>query len=237
MASAESSPFPVLPAGPSFRRPIAVSALAHVALVSLLVLQTRPADEGGSSRRAGPPGSPGPGDHTPLAVVYFRLPAEPPLASRSPNKAAPAEFQLAPTVRLDESQANPALLQTVSLGALAGTGAAQGAGGNLAHGSVSGAGGSGSSLGRREAEVFPPQARYSILPPLPKPSAVRGKTFRVHFWVDAAGRVTRVDVSPPMPDGEYREEFIRLMYQYTFTPALRADGTPVPGETVLTITL
>jgi hypothetical protein len=66
---------------------------------------------------------------------------------------------------------------------------------------------------------------------------VRGKTFRVHFWVDAGGRVTRVDVTPAIPDAEYRKQFVQLMYQYTFAPALRPDGTPVAGETVLTITL
>jgi hypothetical protein len=59
----------------------------------------------------------------------------------------------------------------------------------------------------------------------------------VHFWVDAAGRVTRVDVSPPIADGEYRRQFVALMYQYTFAPALQPDGTPVAGEMVLTITL
>ncbi len=66
---------------------------------------------------------------------------------------------------------------------------------------------------------------------------MRGKTFRVHFWVDAGGRVARVDVSPPIPDGEYRKQFVQLMYQYTFAPALRPDGTPVAGETVMVFTL
>lgn len=111
-----------------------------------------------------------------------------------------------------------------------GRGAGGGAGRGLGPGSGSGTGGSG-------GEVFPPQARYSILPPLPRPGSVRGKTFRVHFWVDAAGRVTRVDVSPPIADGEYRRQFVALMYQYTFAPALKPDGTPVAGEMVLTITL
>jgi hypothetical protein len=59
----------------------------------------------------------------------------------------------------------------------------------------------------------------------------------VHFWVDAGGRVTRVDVSPSISDGEYRKQFLQLMYQYTFAPALRPDGTPVAGETVMVFTL
>jgi len=61
--------------------------------------------------------------------------------------------------------------------------------------------------------------------------------FRVHFWVSPGGQVTRVEVTPPIPDAEYRKLFMRHMYEYTFAPAIRPDGTPVAGETVLTITL
>jgi TonB family protein len=85
--------------------------------------------------------------------------------------------------------------------------------------------------------VFPPEPKYSILPPLPKPASVRGQTYRVRFWVDVSGRVTTVEVTPRIPDGEYRRKFLDLMRQYTFTPARRADGTPVRGETVVVITL
>jgi TonB family protein len=85
--------------------------------------------------------------------------------------------------------------------------------------------------------LFPPQPKYSILPPLPKPASVRGQAYRVRFWVDALGRVTRVDVTPSIPDGEYRRKFLSLMREYTFTPARRADGTPVRGEVEVVITL
>jgi len=69
------------------------------------------------------------------------------------------------------------------------------------------------------------------------PASVRGMRFRVHFWVSPGGQVTRVEVTPPIPDAEYRKLFMRHMYEYTFAPAIRPDGTPVAGETVLTITL
>jgi hypothetical protein len=49
--------------------------------------------------------------------------------------------------------------------------------------------------------------------------------------------VRRVAVTPPIPDAGYAKQFIALMSQYTFTPALEPDGTPTSGETVLTITL
>jgi hypothetical protein len=46
-----------------------------------------------------------------------------------------------------------------------------------------------------------------------------------------------VDVSPPIPDADYRKRFVQLMYEYTFAPAMRPDGVPVAGEMVITITL
>jgi protein TonB len=100
-----------------------------------------------------------------------------------------------------------------------------------------GTGTTGAGPGAGGGSVFPPQAQYSILPPLPKPASVRGKSFRVHFWVSSSGRVTRVDVNPQIPDEEYRKRFVELMRQYTFTPAMRPDGTPTAGEMVITITL
>jgi hypothetical protein len=55
--------------------------------------------------------------------------------------------------------------------------------------------------------------------------------------VDQSGKVTRVEISPEIPDAEYRRKFLALLYQYTFEPARRPDGTPVAGQAVLTITL
>jgi hypothetical protein len=55
--------------------------------------------------------------------------------------------------------------------------------------------------------------------------------------VDVGGRVRRVEVEPQIKDGSYRQKFLSLMYEYTFEPAHRADGTKVDGEAVITITL
>lgn len=132
----------------------------------------------------------------------------------------------------------PERLPTPLSGLRGGEGAGTGTGGGVGPGVGSGTGsGAGPGTGGTGGDVFPPQARYSILPPLPKPAAVRGKSFRVHFWVDVLGRVTKVQVSPEIPDGSYRKKFLSLMYEYTFAPARRADGTAVPGEAILTITL
>ncbi len=98
-----------------------------------------------------------------------------------------------------------------------------------------GAGGAGDQGGG--SELLAPRPRYTVLPPLDRPASVRGKSFKVRFWVNQFGNVTRVEVSPEIPDAEYREKFLALMYQYSFEPARRPDGTPVAGQAVLTVTL
>lgn len=101
--------------------------------------------------------------------------------------------------------------------------------------------GGGSGLGEGDAGgnggVSGPRPQYTVLPPLDRPAAVRGKSFQVSFWVDREGRVTRVEVVPDIPDGEYRRKFLASMYEYRFEPARRPDGTPVAAQAVVTITL
>jgi hypothetical protein len=240
MPSAELPALRFPRAGRSFRRPIAISAAVHAAVLALFALEARRVDDAKASRLPGPIGETRTGARGAEAVAYLSLPPYRPEA-RQPV-AAPPRPPVVPirATPVEEPAARASLAAVIGLSDLPATspagGSGTGAGPGIGPGRGSGAGW-GPGFGGGEGEVFPPQTRYSILPPLPKPPAVRGKTFSVHFWVDATGRVTRVDVSPPIPDGEYRKEFVRLMYQYTFTPALRADGTPVAGETVLTITL
>lgn len=217
----------------SFYRPVAVSAALHLAVIALLIWETsRP-----PGSPPGLPGAPGLGNQaseprvTYLALPAYRAPAPPDQTRRQrPTPRSPVQVEVL-DVAITSSVAD--VVQMTALpGALrggggVGTGSAPGAGG--VPGTGSGAAGAGL--------VFPPQARFSILPPLPSPAAVRGKSYRVRFWVSATGRVTKVEVNPPIPDAEYRKQFIQLMSQYTFTPAMRPDGTPVAGETTVTITL
>lgn len=116
--------------------------------------------------------------------------------------------------------------------------------GSRSRGSPGGAGvGSraGSGLGGQEGGgnggLSSPRPSYTVLPPLDRPASVRGKSFQVRFWVDQEGRVTRVEVSPQIPDAEYRRKFLASMYEYRFEPARRPDGTPVAAQAVVTITL
>jgi len=66
---------------------------------------------------------------------------------------------------------------------------------------------------------------------------VRGKEYAVRFWVNAQGRVTRVEVEPEIEDRDYRGRFLEQMYQFQFTPARTLDGRPVDGQIVIRIAL
>jgi hypothetical protein len=59
----------------------------------------------------------------------------------------------------------------------------------------------------------------------------------VEFWVDASGRVTRVDVRPEIEDADYRRRFLDRMRQFQFNPARTLEGQPVNGRLIIRIAL
>ena len=77
-----------------------------------------------------------------------------------------------------------------------------------------------------------PVLHSTALPPQPRPRSVSGRTFMVHFCVDARGRVTNVRVDPEMVDLSYLRRFLNTMYETIFLPATANDGTPVPGQAI-----
>jgi hypothetical protein len=84
--------------------------------------------------------------------------------------------------------------------------------------------------------IFVASPRTAILPPLAKvPGSVAGRTYRVRFTVAADGRVTQVDVDPPITDASYRREFLERMLAYRFYPARARDGRAVAS--VVTVPL
>lgn len=224
--------------GRPFTRSIAASALLHLGAVGVMIWTLGRADSAAPPAPGWGPGSGGGGERR-LTFVALTPPAPAaPVATRPRIETPPL-----PTIHEIPVRVQPAdLLVEVPVSvteALAAAGArgGTGSGGGVGSGSGTGVGpGRGPGLGG-VGDYFPPTAHYAILPPLPKPAAVRGKSFKVHFWVDARGRVTKVEVSPEIPDGAYRRKFLELMYEYTFAPARRADGTPVAGETIITVTL
>ncbi|HWP37530.1 MAG TPA: hypothetical protein VNL18_08285 [Gemmatimonadales bacterium] len=228
--------------GRPFTRGILASALLHAAVLALVLWQSRLAWLD-AARRASTPGGGGGASVTYIELPAFRATAPPQPEPRRAELSIPVVVVPEPVVEPEPVSLTPVAIASTPVGVPppgAGAGAGPGAGGGVGSGAGTGVGpdvGSGSGPGGTGDVVFPPEPKYSILPPLPKPASVRGQTYRVRFWVDASGRVTMVDVTPRIPDGEYRKKFLDLMRQYTFTPARRADGTPVRGETVVVITL
>src|SRR2546430_982876 len=101
-----------------------------------------------------------------------------------------------------------------------------GGGGGGAGGGTGAAPGPGT--GGEGGYIFVASPRTAILPPLARvPGSVAGRTYVVKFWVAADGRVTRVEIDPPMADAAYSREFQQRMMAYQFYPARTRDGRNV----------
>ena len=102
-------------------------------------------------------------------------------------------------------------------------------------GAAAGAG-VGSGTGDEAGYIFPAAPRRANVPSLGKvPGSVAGHTYRVKFWVSAEGRVTRVEVDPPIADAEYGREFQQRMMAYQFYPAHTRDGRSVANVVTIPI--
>ena len=120
----------------------------------------------------------------------------------------------------------------------AGTGSDLGLGSGSGGGSGTGKGtGVGSNLGPGVGEhryVLAPEPRSVLYPFEEAPRSIRGRQFTVRFWVDARGRVNKVEVQPPIEDASFLKKLLQRMYGWIFYPARMADGTAVEGELVIT---
>jgi TonB family protein len=64
---------------------------------------------------------------------------------------------------------------------------------------------------------------------------VAGRWVRVRFWVGADGRVTWVEVDPPIPDAAYGREFQQRMMAYVFYPAHTRDGRMIADVVTISV--
>jgi len=53
----------------------------------------------------------------------------------------------------------------------------------------------------------------------------------------ADGRVVDVQIRPEIRDSDYRRRLTAQLYEWAFAPAMTREGTPVKGETIITLTL
>ncbi len=99
-----------------------------------------------------------------------------------------------------------------------GVGSGQGTGIGSANGRETGGSGPG----------FAPRSKQMLLPP-DAPKSVKGLEFKVQFWIDRRGRVTKVGVVPEIEHSAYRKKFIERMLRFRFYPARGSEGAPVDG--------
>ncbi len=223
------------PALPGLRLPLgqrrlgrgaAISLLVHALILAVLIVHGREVLQ----RLPGAPGHGGGGGNRPQ-VNFFTLPTTGPTAVLVP--AAPAlalsDVRSLPQLKLDlpplevpRETVRVALLGGAAAGA---SGAGPGAGGGQGGGTGADAG---PGTGGEGGYIFVASPRTAILPPLAKvPGSVAGRTYVVKFWVAVDGRVTRVEIDPPIADAAYSREFQQRMMAYQFYPARTRDGRNV----------
>jgi len=198
----------------------------HALILAVLIVHGREVLQ----RLPGAPGHGGGGGNRPQ-VNFFTLPTTGPTAVLVP--AAPAlalsDVRSLPQLKLDlpplevpRETVRVALLGGAAAGA---SGAGPGAGGGQGGGTGADAG---PGTGGEGGYIFVASPRTAILPPLTKvPGSVAGRTYVVKFWVAVDGRVTRVEIDPPIADAAYSREFQQRMMAYQFYPARTRDGRNV----------
>lgn len=225
--TAYSLPLPRRRQGPA----AAASLLAHLAVAVLVLWRGAALLEGGGGGTGPRGGGGGEGGGRPV-VTWFTLPtASAPLALDMPPAPVvtvpivalpdPVKIEvpsLDPTLVLPPAAAAPAGTTT---GTTSGPGQGPGSGGGQGTGSGPGSGsdagpGSGGEAGYILADV------QGLVTP---PDCAHGE-FLVRFWVEADGRVSRVDVTPLPKDAGCRREMQARMTAYKFRPATR-NGQPV----------
>ncbi|MFQ5702429.1 MAG: energy transducer TonB [Gemmatimonadales bacterium] len=186
-------------------------------------------------------------------VTYVELPPFPtqPAAPRAPvPDEDPLVFKIPkpqikqivrPVTKLKIIRPHGPILKAVKVGRGKGTsggvGQVAGRGGGKGTGVGTGTGSNmGPGTGGKGGAVLAPEPRAVIYPTGDPAPDVRGQVLKIHFWVDARGKVTKVRVKPKVKDKAYRKQLLERMYQWTFYPARTADGSPVKGELEITYT-
>jgi protein TonB len=243
---AEVPKFYVPQARRSAGRWIVVSVVLHGLLLRLIVgVETGIlAEIFGTGGGEGPAGGGGGGGAE--RVTYMDLPAYVSTALAAPRQSPQNEIRFnaeqpsvrqipLPELKVSIRRPNAMMEAVTALGSDRGIGGGPGRGPGSGGGQGAGLGtGTGSHVGPgtggNQAYVYAPEPRSITYPVVSVPDALRGQSLTVHFWVDARGRVTRIEVDPPISDRAYRDALNETLLGWTFYPARTASGAPVPGE-------
>ena len=214
----------------------ALSFIVHVTIAILVLWRGAALFENGGGGGSGPRGGGGGGGRP--AVSWFALPLAAAPAARAENvplAAAVSVPTVAPPVTEPVKIEMPPPTITLTPPAAVGTGdgttggpgQGPGSGGGTGTGSGTGTGvDAGPGSGGSPSDIFAATPRWAIMAPPGAPREARGR-HEVRFWVTADGRVTRVEVTPPIKDSGYRREFTDRMMGYLFNPATTRDGRRV----------
>jgi len=225
MFTAYGLPLPRRRQGPA----AALSVLAHVTIAGLMLWRGAELLAGGGGG-SGPRGGGGGGGQA--VPTWFTLPAgtapqaldmPTPPAVTVPTVALPDPVKLdMPTIdQIATITPPPSAVSGTGTGTTGGPGQGPGSGGGQGAGTGPGRGndvGPGSGGG---ASYIPADVTGLIVPP----DCARGE-FLVRFWVEADGRVSHVEVTPPPKDAGCRRDMLSQMRAYRFRPATR-DGQRV----------
>lgn len=114
-------------------------------------------------------------------------------------------------------------------------GAGPGSGGGVGSGRGTGVGrDTGPGTGGGRGAILAPEPRSVVYPVEEPPRVLSGVEMVIHFWVDARGRVTKVEIEPPLENTPYRRKLIESLSQWMFYPARTADGRATEGELIVT---
>jgi hypothetical protein len=219
----------------------ALSFAVHVAIALLVLWRGAALFASGGGGGAGPRGGGGGGGRP--AVSWFALPTAPasqaavapPPAVTVPTAAAP----VVEPVKLDLPPPTVAMTPPAAVGTGDGTtggpGQGPGSGGGTGTGAGTGTGSdSGPGSGGNASGIIAATPVWAIMAPSGAPREARGP-HEVRFWVTADGRVTKIDVRPPIKDGGYRREFTERMMGYLFKPATTRDGRRIESTASLVV--
>lgn len=217
----------------------ALSFVAHVTIAILVLWRGAALFESGGGGGTGARGGGGGGGRP--AVSWFTLPS---VSTPQAHDVPPAPAVTVPTVavpvtepvKIEVPPPNLVIAPPTAVGTGEGTTGGPGQGPGRGGGTGTGVGAdSGSGSGGRTGDIFPASPRWTIFPPPGAPREARGRRHEVRFWVTAEGRVTRVEVTPPIKDRGYAREFTERMMGYLFNPATTRDGRHVDFVASVTV--
>jgi len=213
----------------------ALSFLVHVA-IAILVLWRGAAlfASGGGGPGGGPRGGGGGGGRPPVSWLALPTPSAAPAGTvpQAPAVTVPTvAASVVEPVQIDLPPPTVAITPPVAVATgdatTGGPGQGPGSGGGKGTGTGTGTGAdAGPGSGGDASDIFAATPRWAIMAPPGAPHEARGR-HDVRFWVTADGRVTRVEVTPPIKDSGYRREFTDRMMGYLFNPATTRDGRHV----------